>query len=250
MQNATVTDHRDVTTNRTRFYTYRLGRSQLDRLFSIASEGLNPDRTTLATERAGTRFVRPTLEDLVSAVAASQLPGDLSKLDNIEFSGFGGQDRYIRISIEPLWLNVSISGQDATWVHGQAARLKALLEPNAGTVNPSDLRLRAALKLSILAATLAGVAGFLFGQGILHQNHRQSTALATLVAVIMYSIVFFTGTAGGGKAKAIINVAGEIPERARWWDTSMSDKISLSGVAIAALAAIAAGVSAYADISG
>ncbi|MFJ4360639.1 hypothetical protein ACIP25_30670 [Streptomyces massasporeus] len=244
-----MTEHRDVTSNRFEFYTYRLGRSQLDRLFSIAAEGFRPEQLKFETERGGTSFTRSTLEELVSSVAASPLPGDPDEWSNLSFQAIEDW-KHISIDITRHWLRVSISGPDATWVHGQAARLKAIVEPVAGTIRPSELRSRRAAKISLAAGLLAGLAAFLIGQGTPDLTTGGAITGAIMVATVMGTIVFWIGIAGKGKTRTLISVTGEISDRRWWQDLSMADKIALGSLAVTTLAAIAAFLSAYADVWG
>ncbi|MEV7156961.1 hypothetical protein AB0N77_20410 [Streptomyces misionensis] len=108
----------------------RLGRSELDRLFSVAAEGIPGTSIHLSTQRDGIEFSCPTLSELATAVeqATGSSGQDWSNL------GFEGQDadRRIRIDIDLERVELHVSGQDATWVHGRRAVLEQILRKSGG----------------------------------------------------------------------------------------------------------------------
>ncbi|MEW1680524.1 hypothetical protein [Streptomyces sp. NPDC093594] len=245
-----MTEHRDVTSNRFEFYTYRVGRSQLDRLFSIATEGFTPERITFETERSGTRLIRATLEELVSAVAESSLPGDPNVWENLSFRAYG-DGKHISIEINDHWFRTSISGPDATWVHGQTARLKAIVEPIAGEVRPWEIRHRRAAKIGLYAGSLTALATLILLRGSKEETGIVETITGvTLVGATIALIVWLIGTTGKGKKRTHLSATEELSDTKWWQDLSASEKIALGGLGVAALAAIATSLSAYADVWG
>ncbi|WP_159044907.1 hypothetical protein [Streptomyces sp. NRRL F-5122] len=243
-----MTEHRDLTSNRFEFYTYRVGRSQLDRLFSIASEGFPSERIMFKTERSNTRLTRFTLEELVSAVATSPLPGDPNVWQNLAFIA-SDDGREISIDINQFWLCANISGPDATWVHGQTARLKSIVESVAGEKPVYRLRTYRAAKIGLLAGMMSAPVAVTAYQ-TLKDGARETVAAGTVGGGLVGLIVFLLGSSGKAKNGTLLSVTGEISDR-RWWeDLSITDKIALGGLGVAALAAIATGLSAYADVLG
>ncbi|MGV9624728.1 hypothetical protein [Streptomyces tendae] len=243
-----MTEHRDVTSNRFQFYTYRVGRSQLDRIFSIATEGFTSDRVRFETERSGTRLTRATLEELVSAVAASSLPGDPNVWENLSFRAYGN-DNHISIEISDLGFRASISGPDATWVHGQTARLKAIVEPVAGEARPWEIRQRRAGKIGLFTGILTALSTVIVVRAAEEPPGTVETVTgATAVGSFLAALVFLIGTAGKGKKKTHLSATEELVETKWWQDLSTADKIALGSLGVAALAAIAAYLSAYAAV--
>ncbi|MEV5463066.1 hypothetical protein [Streptomyces sp. NPDC002788] len=245
-----MTEHRDVTSNRFEFYTYRVGRSHLDRLFSIATEGFPPNRISFETERSGTRLTRSTLEELVSAVAASSLPGDPNAWENLSFNAYGdGKD--ISIDINHHWFRASVSGPDATWVHGQAARLKAIVESTAGEIRPWELRHRRAAKIGFSAGVLTALSTLIILRASQEKPGMEETVTgATTMGAFIAFLVWIIGTAGKGKKRTHLSATEELSD-AKWWqDLSVTEKIALGGLGVTAVAAIAASLSAYADVWG
>src|SRR5262245_10912187 len=120
------------TTQRLVFYKCRLGRRELDRLFAVASEGTPVDSVNVSTQRANTRFRQPSIGELVDAVEQANVPGDRDVWSNLALeAGDIEGARYIRISIDLQRAEVEVSGEDATWVYGQAARLRELFIEHA-----------------------------------------------------------------------------------------------------------------------
>jgi hypothetical protein len=245
-----VTAHRDRTSSRLDFWTYRVGRSHLDRILSIAAEGFNADQLEFTTERSGTRMTRPTLEELISAVAASSLPGDPNSWDNLRFEAYGDR-RTVSIDISELMLRVSVSGPDATWVHGQIARFKAILDPIAGEVHPATKRSRTALRLGTAASILAAViVSFLLKSSRPEMQYPEVISVTLTVSTMILGGAFTLSLGGNNKSQRLLSVTGEITDRKWWQGLSTANKIALGAFVVAAVSAIAASVSAFADVWG
>ncbi|MGW3713952.1 hypothetical protein ACWDN6_27770 [Streptomyces albogriseolus] len=245
-----MTGHQDVTSSRFQFYTYRVGRSQLDRLFSIAAEGFAPDVIKFETERSGTRLIRSTLEELVSAVAESSLPGDPNIWENLTFRAVNTEN-HIFIMINELSFSASVSGPDATWVHGQTARLKAIIQPIAGETQPWQLRHRRAGKIGMVAGLLIALSTLITLRASNEEaGIAETISAATTMGSLVALLVFLIGTSGKGKKRTQLSVTDEVSDTKWWQELSVSEKIALGGLAVAALAAVAASLSAYADVWG
>ncbi len=111
----------------------RLGKSELNRLFSLAPEGIPIAAISVSTQRDGTRYSAVTLDDLVDHVRNSNASGNLDKWDNLALEAAGSSgDRKVSINIDTIRVETQVSGADATWVHGQAARIQLFLKGAGG----------------------------------------------------------------------------------------------------------------------
>ncbi|MEU9413493.1 hypothetical protein AB0E08_48475 [Streptomyces sp. NPDC048281] len=127
----------EQTEKRLVYYRWRLGRSELDRLFSVAREGFADDEVVLSTVRNDTRYRQRSLEGLVSAILTSPTAGDPQTWGNIHFEAVKeGDGRHLEIHIDSGKLVAYVVGSDATWVYGQTARLDMLLRESKAS--PSE----------------------------------------------------------------------------------------------------------------
>ncbi|MEV5264593.1 hypothetical protein [Streptomyces werraensis] len=244
-----MAENQDKTSTRLKFRTYKVGRSQLDRVITIATEGFKPEQISFKTTRSGTTFKRRTLEELISAIATSPLPGDPEIWSDLSIDAFDHQrNRSVSVDFRDYELSVWISGTDATWVHGQNARIRALLEPVANEQEEGSPLVGCS---GAACGALVWVVAFLLTQKATEAIPVWGSILvATTAGLLALRIVL---TYGGDKEEAekrLLNVVGEVSDRGWWESRSMQDKIALAGAAIAAIAAIAALMSAYADVWG
>ncbi|MFD4342355.1 hypothetical protein ACFWPP_34840 [Streptomyces anulatus] len=250
MQDVLVPAHRDYTSSRFEYRTYKLGRSLLDRLFAVASEGANANEVSYSTKRSGTTFTRGSLEDLVSAVAASPTPGDPEIWSDLRFQYHHGS-KSVDIDINDHWMRVSIHGDDATWVHGQAARMRALVEPVSREEAAWQTRHRTLLKFGLVAGGVAWLSSFL----VIRENAADEKIMKSVLDSLMIGMFLFAGISGlgllgKGKSKTFLNVVGEVSDVGWWRNLDVMERVALGALFATILAAIGTLGSAYSDLWG
>lgn len=139
----------------------RYGRSDIDRLFAVAAQGIGTASIQVSAQRGSTRYAAATVDDLIAALTAANVPGVTSRWPNLslEASDSAGARRVV-ISIDDERTEVNVSGADETWVYGQAARIQILLasvggrEPTTPAYSKRDYALMAALAILVPTVTL------------------------------------------------------------------------------------------------
>ncbi|WP_146238333.1 hypothetical protein [Streptomyces sp. Act143] len=109
------------------FYQCQLGKSDLGSLFAMACEGITEPQVKVSTTAGETLFWKPSLEELVENVHrdAPEVHGDWA---NLTFQAdSSSQEKGVKISIDKEQTEVNFLGSDATWAHGQMARVEKVL---------------------------------------------------------------------------------------------------------------------------
>jgi hypothetical protein len=239
----------DKTSILLRFRTYRVGRSQLDRVISIATEGFEPDDISFKTTRSSTTLERRTLDELISAVATSPLPGDPEIWPNLEIVAHRSGNHVAVEFDDNLCLSVYIRSADATWVHGQSARFKLLLESVAHERDTRGCLMQGCAPFGMGA--LAWLLTFLLMHRLADSVPAWANALCATVASLVTFLTVGTFVSGGEYNESrLLNVVGEVSNRGWWRSRTPQEKIALAGVAVATITAISALLSAYANVWG
>jgi hypothetical protein len=239
----------------------RLGRSELDRIFSLAPEGIAAANTVVSTQRDSTRYSAGTLAELVDFVQQANASGNLDAWDNLsQKAADAAGERMVNISMDGERVIVQASGRDATWVHGQAARLELLLEGAGGRKQDHDLDkkndkrnvLAFSLFLSMFLAVAAGsyVAnpdGFMT-QFSGDSLDRQYGGVAGLISWLIVALVGFVIVRRANRA--LLLPTAEAPQGSWWKRASNADRIALGGLAVAVLALAIAAMTLGSDLLG
>ncbi|GBQ04466.1 hypothetical protein SSP531S_59630 [Streptomyces spongiicola] len=148
---STATQQTEV---RTVYITCQLGKSELSRLFNLAPEGIPAAAVIISTQRDSTRYSADTLADLTTHVGSSNASGNLNTWDNLQLDAADAAgDRKVNLKIDTERVEVQIAGTDATWVHGQAARIELLLKGAGGKIkrdHSTQKELKRQLKIMLL----------------------------------------------------------------------------------------------------
>ncbi|WP_157877367.1 hypothetical protein [Streptomyces odonnellii] len=237
---ATPTQQTEV---RTVYITCRLGKSELNRLFSLAPEGIPAASVSISTQRDSTRYRAGTLTDLVDHVRNSNASGNLNVWDNLALEAADTTgDRMSAINIDTERVVVQVSGTDATWVHGQAARIKLLLEAAGGT-EKGALRARKDLltmtKALVIAIPMFAISfltgGRVFPEEQLTENMQRDYYVAICTMVGTFGLYWIGFKIVERASRALLIPTAEVPHGSWWGRASNADKISLSSLAVAAL---------------
>ncbi|MEU7431223.1 hypothetical protein AB0B07_10270 [Streptomyces sioyaensis] len=245
------------------FHGCRLGRSELDRLLNLAPEGIPAASASVSTQRDSTRYSAGTLADLVDSLHDANASGHLGTWNNLmQHAGDPGGDRKVTISIELERVVVQVSGRDATWVYGQAARLQLLLEaaggrkPRGGFVQSLD-----SIKWSHLFAGLSFLVCMVAGGYVMDPD--QAIAMLSFKGDRLYQSL---GQVAGGAVwgvfaalaltiinranRAILRPTSDVPSGSWWHRASHADRIALGGLIVATLALLIAAATLGKDLGG
>jgi hypothetical protein len=122
------------TEKRCTHYRCRLGREDLDRLFAVALEG-TAGEVTVSTQRASTTYRAATLDALVTLVDTANATGVWADL-TLDLTD-PEHRRSVTVTLGLKEAEIRLSGSDTTWVYGQDARLREMLESYDGNTDPN-----------------------------------------------------------------------------------------------------------------
>ncbi|MFI8288594.1 hypothetical protein ACIGBL_05555 [Streptomyces sp. NPDC085614] len=221
--------------------------SELNRLISLAPEGLPSTSVNVSTERGGTRYGAINLTELVIHLQDSNASGNLNTWDNLRLEAEDpAASRRICIAIDKQRVTVEVSGDDATWVHGQAARVEVFLKA-AGGLEEEKAWSNGRVALASQAITLIGVTVTAWATVVgfkaagVHSSEQSAAevvwrmALGVLigagpVAAVSFSFLFFMHRANRAQLLPTAEVA-----HGPWWSrASSADKIALLALTVAA----------------
>ncbi|MGW6557933.1 hypothetical protein [Streptomyces hydrogenans] len=252
---STATQQTEV---RTVYATCRLGKSELARLFALAPEGIPANDVQISTQRDSTRYSSGTFSDLVNHVSGSTASGNLAKWDNLQLDASDSAgDRKVILKLDKQRVEVQVAGADATWVHGQAARIELLLEGAGGSraVENATKALAKRLGLFLVAAIPLFAAWAVAFSFIIVPLAEDDPSLVGPSFMKAASVLLLTmaGYAAVFKLLANVNKAlllptAEVPHGSWWSRASNGDKIGLATLAVAFLALIVAALTLGKDI--
>jgi hypothetical protein len=231
----------------------RLGRSELDRIFNLAPEGISAANAIVSTQRDSTRYSAGNLSDLIDSLQQSNAPGNLDLWDNLSLNAADtAGDRRVSIDMDGQQVVIQVSGRDATWVHGQAARLELLLEGAGGRKQDHahsmkvDKNAMVACLLGLTMTIAMAAGGYIAspktfmdqfsGNGMDRQVGGGVGALCWgVLALIGYWIVRRAN-------RALLLPTGEAPHGSWWNRATSADRIALGGLVVATLGVVIAAV--------
>ncbi|MEV5455252.1 hypothetical protein [Streptomyces sp. NPDC052535] len=169
---------------------------------------------------------------------------------NLTFEARDADRRHVRIEIDLGRVEVEVSGEDATWVHGQRARLDLLLrksgghEPGKGKTTWAEGMLVAGVGMAVLAL-IGHLAAAVDPQEYGDADLANLDPASRLLYARFVAITILTGGVGmwiiRRTQRSLLLVTEELPTGSWWARLSSSDKF-------AAIAAIAGVVSAIAAV--
>lgn len=242
---------------RTVYVTCRLGKSELNRLFSLAPEGIPAASVAISTQRDSTRYSAGTLTDLVDHVRNSNASGNLDKWENLALDAADASgDRKLSINIDTERVEVQVAGTDATWVHGQAARIELLLQGAGGKEKREDATKKELIRLgkSFVLTSPMLVVGLVTVALVSPDKKSQEEepllpTLAPPVAMLAMVIVYWLGYKIISRAnRALLMPTAEVPHGSWWSRATNGDKIGLGGLVVAFLALVVAALTLGKDL--
>ncbi|MGW3015750.1 hypothetical protein [Streptomyces longwoodensis] len=258
---ASPTQHDEV---RKVYITCRLGKGELNRLFNLAPEGIPAASVSISTQRNSTRYSAGKLSDLVDHVRNSNATGNLNDWENLALEAADSAgDRKVGIAIDAERVEVQVSGRDATWVHGQAARIELFLKATGGRPRraPEERkrRIKAVLLLYLLA--IPYMIAMLISLKIAAPKSFKPAAssgdsdswqglVAILASSTIMMMVYWTGFKLFNRAnRALLKPTVEIPHGSWWSRSSSADKIALGSLVVAVLSVVVAAVTLGKDFA-
>ncbi|MEE4420897.1 hypothetical protein [Streptomyces bugieae] len=242
------------------FYQCRLGRDDIERMFAMACEGIPAPAVRVSTVAGNTRFWKPTLQDLVTAVH-DNAPEIGAHWTNLSLDASSPSlVRGVRITIDKERTEVNVSGSDTTWAFGQVARIEKFLT-SRGAVSSSPRYENRVMYIALLFFLAFGT--FLLVHGVDNETANECitrVANSTKNAKVVNSLIVVTYAFGTlfpiyqimkrRSLRARLDVIDNLPTGPWWSRLSPAEKIAVIGVPIAALATIAALVTAANDLWG
>ncbi|WP_345656606.1 hypothetical protein [Streptomyces siamensis] len=230
------------------YYRCRLGRGRLDRLFAVALEGTAGD-AVVSTQRRSTRYRAETLDQLVALVEAANAPGDPGVWTNLTLDLSDPQHRRsVTLTLDLKRTELCISGADATWVYGQDARLREMLESYDGKTNPEADRSEMIIFLLISVLFLFWTVVFLLGKGPQNEEASSGGFFAALTAGSAATCLFYWVKYQLTAHKW--RVAEEVTSGSPWSRLSLQARFAWAVGIATVVAGIGTVVSAVADVVG
>ncbi|MFJ4748736.1 hypothetical protein [Streptomyces albogriseolus] len=240
------------------FYQCRLGKDDLERLFSIAREGITIPEVRFSTVAGNTRFWKEDLQDLISTVN-DNAPEINGKWANLALEA-NSQERGAKISVDLERVEVNIFGSDSTWSHGQMARIERFLISRWAVFNSPRYE-NTVTYLSVAFFLRLGAFFLIHGiESDTVEDCLRQARNANRDAYISNFLIFFTFAFGiifpfyqfmkRRALRAKFSVSENLASGSWWSRMSTSERIAAIGIPIAALATFAALVTAANDLWG
>ncbi|MGW0575250.1 hypothetical protein ACWD25_04615 [Streptomyces sp. NPDC002920] len=242
------------------YYQCRLGQSELERMFSMACEGITAPDIKISTVVGSTRYWDSNLVDLITTLENSA-PESSGKWTNISLEAKSPSlERSVSIAIDTERTEFNFCGSDVTWVYGQSARLESLLGAR-GAVRNSP---RYETTISIIFATFfigMGVFWAFGGLGkesaeecmkrVAESENNQLIFNIFMGILLSFGILFILFQLLKRRAhRAQLRINSAVIDGTWWGRLSVGEKIAAVGIPIAALATVGALVSAASDALG
>ncbi|MFI2782595.1 hypothetical protein [Streptomyces sp. ALB3] len=234
------------------YITCRLGKGELERLFNLAPEGIPAASVSVSTQRDSTRYSAAKLSDLIDHVRNSNTTGNLNNWENLALEAADGTgDRKVSVAIDTERVEIQVSGQDATWVHGQAARIELFLKASGGKPRRDSEEKARRIRLALLGYALAipYMAAMLISLMVVDPQALKSREsrgggeswqglFAILGSSATMIFVYWCGFKLFNRAnRALLKPTGEIPHGSWWSRSTSADKIALGSLVVAVLSA-------------
>lgn len=208
----------------------RFGRSDLDKLFETATEGMPNPRITVSTQRDGVRFTYPCLADLVDAVDRAASSGEWT---NLEWLAEDADSQKVRISITMDRTEVEIAGENAIWVLGQRQQLQNILTKRgylAGSKPPS-WSLRAVASGVILDALVIALSS---------QSDDSALRFVGRLGFVLIMVGGLNHWATRKSRRALLLVSQDLPTGSWWSNLGNADRIATVSAAAAIVGVVVA----------
>lgn len=228
------------------YYGCRLGRRELDSLFTVASQGFQSSSIRLSHQRHNRTFTATTLTDLIAAVQAAPLPGNPDVWTNLTFTAADSGGRCgVTMRITDQEVDVTTTGTEPTWVYGLDVQIRIFLMNTAvgGRLSPKPESNRYADIFLLFASlfTLFVVRGTFGPYSLLWVGFLAGTAVVMVLRL----------TRDGVKSRAsrarLVPVR-DLPTGSMWQRLAPIEQITAVGVVVAAVAAVGTLASAASDL--
>ncbi|MFJ6578397.1 hypothetical protein ACIQMY_20800 [Streptomyces sp. NPDC091368] len=235
------------------YVTCRLGKSELNRLFSLAPEGIPAASVEISSQRDSTRYRAGTLTDLVNHVGSSNASGNLNVWDNLQLDAADASgDRKVTLKIDTERTEVQVSGTDATWVHGQAARVQLFLRGTGGRFRqkPRTAWLIKLLQFLIAMLTPLALLSLYAWSRVYVPGVSERTRLVGLaICLALYGFLLIGQWFARRANRAVLQPTADIPQGSWWSRATATDRIGLGSLTVAFLALIVATLTLGKDLA-
>ncbi|WP_326730241.1 hypothetical protein [Streptomyces phaeochromogenes] len=230
----------------------QLGRSDVDRLFAVALEGITPAVVQVSTQRDATRYTAANLGDLIASLEVANVgslngPWPNLALEANEASG----TRRVKVAIDVERAEFDLSGSDQTWVFGQAARLQLLLNSVGGSraFTMENVPYREFLPGRILTVGW-GIGAVFVGRVLYPPDPDLGMIIGFGCAVLsMFGLQALRTHYRRRANRPILLVNGEV-ERGSWWERlGVADRLTFVGAVVAAAGVLAGAAIGVAQIT-
>ncbi|WP_159002227.1 hypothetical protein [Streptomyces sp. NRRL B-3229] len=239
----------------------RLGRRELDALFTVAGQGYQPNEIVFRHFRHSRTFSAPTLADLIADVQAAPLPGDPNHWDNLSFTATDPAGRRtVTMSLSPKKVVTTVSGNDATLVYGTDAQIRLFLvddaiggrtSPKAPPSGPLNWVLVAGIALIFI---LALALSFEVDGGPAGDSVNKALEASGPFIVIGYGLLGFLAAVHGAAnvwvSRGVLAPTRSLPTGGVWSRLAMPERIAVVGLLVAVAGSVGTLISAGTDLFG
>jgi hypothetical protein len=243
----------------TDLYHCRLGRRELDALFTVAGQGFQPNEIKISHERHNRTFTEATLTDLEATVRAAPVPGDPDTWNNLTFTATDPAGRRtVTMSLSPKKVTTTVTGTDATLVYGTDAQIRLFLvhDTIGGQTSPKRMPspsltgtiIVGMLLICVLAVAWAKAAkGGDAGESMKDLIDASGPFIVTGYALLALGAFLHTA-AVLRSSRGVLAPTRFLPTGGVWRRLSTMEKLTGVGVFVAALAAAGTLISAATDL--
>ncbi|MBP8533944.1 hypothetical protein [Streptomyces sp. MK37H] len=218
----------------------------------IATNGVHPSNVEVMTIHNNIRYTAATLADLIAAVEGSSQYDDRVPW---VYYGVTAEDstagRTVGISVTDDGVEVEFYGADQIWVAGQFARLEVFLQNRNGSLDPRSAKKDAKLALGAMLSL-----AFWLGLSLLFDAFPNNKILggvntglfAVFIGLQLGNVSRYIARHATARGKVAFTV--DMPVGSYWSRMDVPTKLLFLTLIVTAIAAVATGVSAAADVIG
>ncbi|WP_141753634.1 hypothetical protein [Streptomyces agglomeratus] len=244
----------------THLYRCRLGRRELDALFTVAGQGFQPGEIEFSHERHSRTFTAPTLTDLVATVSAAPVPGDPDTWDNLTFTATDPAGRRtVTMLLSPKKVTTTVTGSDATLVYGADAQIRLFLLDDAigGRTSPKAKPPRSLTWSLIIGVVLIFVLSGVLSVAVDADLEMKASIKSTIEAwapfisygyILLSLLAVLHAVALRRVTRGVLTPTRTLPTGGVWSRLSTMEKFTVVGVLVTAAAAVGTLISAGADL--
>lgn len=238
-----------MTLRRATFYYARVGRSDLDRLIRVASEGAPADKVKLWCRPNNHVITADDLDELIRRRAAHPSVNDRTPWTFLDYERDEDPDRNIQIQFRRGEVEVLVRSTDPIWAHGQWARIREILVALHGGEERTSFRKFLLWRwLALLVTATVTTAVLLVMEKLSQDAGNAPHEIVKWGVMSVWGIVFLAMTRTWfifRSLKPAFSVTQEIPWGSSWSRLDNTERFAAIGCLIASMTLVVAVVALF-----